>query len=117
MSGEQIDGLRPRGSYIILGRGDAYQIKSIVVEPGKRPSYQSHRYRAEHWFIVEGHGEVTVDGVTTAVGPVSSVDIGIEVPHRIENTGHLKLLFIEVQHGSYFGEDDIVRIEDDFGRT
>jgi mannose-6-phosphate isomerase len=117
MHNEQTSSRRPWGSYAVLGRGDFYQVKCIVVEPGRRPSYQSHRRRAEHWLIVEGHGTVTVDGVTTGVGPGSSVDIGVGTPHRIENTSDVRLLFIEVQLGDYFGEDDIVRLADDFGRA
>lgn len=107
---------RPWGSYTVLSDADDHKVKEILVLPGKRLSYQKHFKRAEHWFIVRGHGTVTLDGDEVLVGPGSTVDIALQMPHRIANTGDKELLFVEVQHGSYFGEDDIVRIEDDFGR-
>jgi mannose-6-phosphate isomerase len=92
-------------------------VKRIEVRPGSRLSYQQHSRRAEHWFFVAGSGTVVLDGVDIAVAPGSAVDIPIETPHRIENPGDETLVFIEVQHGTYFGEDDIVRLEDDYGRV
>ena len=91
-------------------------MKTIWVTPGKRLSYQRHEKRAEHWFIVAGHGEVTLDGVVRKIGPGDEVSCGIGVAHRVHNTGTEELIFVEVQTGTYFGEDDIIRIEDDFGR-
>jgi len=108
---------RPWGSYTVLDDADGHKVKRILVEPGRRLSYQSHSRRAEHWFVVSGEGRVTLDGEVVAVRPGSAVDIGVGVAHRIENTGTATLVFIEVQHGEYFGEDDIVRLEDDFGRV
>ncbi len=108
---------RPWGSYTVLSDADDHKVKEILVLPGKRLSYQKHAKRAEHWFVVRGEGTVTLDGTDIAVGPGSVVDIAIEQAHRMANTGTEELLFVEVQHGSYFGEDDIVRLEDDFGRT
>jgi mannose-6-phosphate isomerase len=108
---------RPWGSYTVLDDAGGHKVKRILVEPGRRLSYQSHSRRAEHWFVVSGEGRVTLDGEVVAVMPGSAVDVGVGVAHRIENTGTEALVFIEVQHGEYFGEDDIVRIEDDFGRV
>jgi mannose-6-phosphate isomerase len=108
---------RPWGNYTVLDDAQDHKVKRIVVLPGKRLSYQTHSRRAEHWFVVRGSGVVTLDGRGIAVEAGSAVDVEVGVPHRIENTGDDELVFIEVQHGEYFGEDDIVRLEDDFGRT
>jgi mannose-6-phosphate isomerase len=107
---------RPWGHYEVLQESPTYKVKSIHVNPGKRISYQRHKKRAEHWFIATGSGEVTIDGKTSPVAAGSTVDIAINQLHRIANTGNVELIFIEVQTGTYFGEDDIERVEDDFGR-
>ena len=107
---------RPWGRYEVLKESDNFKVKTIYVNPGKRISYQRHQKRAEHWYIAEGSGEVTIDGITTAVSAGSVVDIKIKQLHRIANTGSTQLVFVEVQTGTYFGEDDIERVEDDFGR-
>jgi len=107
---------RPWGSYEVLHEAATHKVKTISVIPGKRLSYQRHAKRAEHWFIVAGSGEVTIDGQVREVRAGDAVDFGIGVLHRIANTGSEILTFIEVQTGTYFGEDDIERIEDDFGR-
>ncbi len=109
---------RPWGSYTVLD-DDAHdhKVKRIVVKAGKRLSYQQHARRSEHWFIVSGRGAVTIDGTATPVAAGHAVDIPVGAAHRIENTGDADLVFVEVQHGDYFGEDDIVRLEDDFGRA
>lgn len=110
--------IRPWGNYTVLSHDEHdHKVKAIVVSPGKRLSYQRHARRSEHWFIVRGIGNVTLDGNITEVTAGVSVDVPVGTNHRIENTGDSDLLFIEVQHGDYFGEDDIVRIEDDFGRV
>ena len=109
--------VRPWGRYEVLSTSPTHQIKNIYVHPGKRLSYQRHKERAEHWFIVSGHARITLDGNVFEVASGTSVDIAIGVAHRIENIGQSELIFTEVQTGSYFGEDDIERIEDDFGRT
>jgi mannose-6-phosphate isomerase len=108
---------RPWGSYTVLDTGEGYQVKRIEVLPGKRLSYQKHAYRAEHWVMVSGTAKVTLDGqeIVCAVG--DTVDVAIGAAHRIENPGHERLVFIEVQRGTYLGEDDIVRLQDDFGRV
>jgi mannose-6-phosphate isomerase len=94
-----------------------HKVKRIEVAPGKRLSYQRHAHRAEHWFVVAGSALVTLDGVEHRLGPGQAIDIGRGAAHRIANVGSDPLVFVEVQHGDYFGEDDIVRLEDDFGRT
>jgi len=107
---------RPWGHYEVLQESPTYKVKSIHVNPGKRISYQRHKKRAEHWFIATGSGEVTIDGITSKVTAGSTIDIAINQLHRISNTSSVELIFVEVQTGTYFGEDDIERIEDDFGR-
>ena len=88
-----------------------------MVLPGKRLSYQRHARRSEHWFMVRGTAEVTLDGEVTRLSAGDSVDIPVGTDHRIANAGDAEVVFIEVQHGEYFGEDDIVRLEDDYGRS
>lgn len=107
---------RPWGTYRILEETNLCKVKEIKVLPGKRLSYQRHQKRAEHWFILEGNGVVTINGVDSPISRGSTVDFGIGDLHRISNTGSEIITFIEVQTGTYFGEDDIERIEDDFGR-
>ena len=110
--------VRPWGSYTVLDDEAAdHKVKRIVVSPGKRLSYQQHARRAEHWFMVAGSAQVTLDGVVHRLEPGAAIDIPRGAAHRIENVGRDDLVFIEVQHGDYFGEDDIVRLEDDFGRA
>jgi mannose-6-phosphate isomerase len=109
---------RPWGSFTILDEGDDYKVKRIEVLPGKRLSYQRHTRRSEHWFIVRGTAKVTLNGVETLVNTFETVDIAVGDAHRVENPSENELLvFIETQTGDYFGEDDIVRLEDDFGRS
>jgi mannose-6-phosphate isomerase len=107
---------RPWGSYTTIKEADDYKVKTITVEPGKRLSYQTHEKRSEYWVIVSGTGTVTIDGIQSMsiAGDAFIIEQGIA--HRIHNIGDEPLVFIEVQLGVYFGEDDIVRIEDDFGR-
>ena len=108
---------RPWGSYTVLSDADDHKVKEIVVAPGKRLSYQQHARRAEHWFVVRGDAVVTLDGERLEVGAGEAVDIPTGAAHRIENPGDGELVFIEVQRGEYFGEDDIVRLDDDYGRA
>ena len=109
---------RPWGNYTVLD-DDApdHKVKRLVVHPGKRLSYQRHAKRAEHWFIVSGNARVTLDGAVIDLQPGEAIDIPQGSAHRIANEGRTDLVFVEVQHGTYFGEDDIVRLEDDFGRV
>jgi mannose-6-phosphate isomerase-like protein (cupin superfamily) len=109
--------VRPWGHFVVIDDSRTHKVKRIVVHPGKRLSYQRHAQRSEHWFVVAGQGTVTLDGETSLVGAGSAVDVPVGAAHRIENSGIVDLVFIEVQQGEYFGEDDIVRIEDDFGRV
>ena len=107
---------RPWGRYEVLQEGATYKVKSIHVNPGKRLSYQRHQKRSEHWYVTDGSGEVTLDGKVQVVSRGSIIEIPQGMLHRISNTGDSELILIEVQTGSYFGEDDIERVEDDFGR-
>lgn len=108
---------RPWGSFTILAEGLNYKVKTITVLPGKRLSYQKHARRSEYWTIVQGEGIFTLDGANHSVGVGDRVEVPLRAAHRIQNPGIESLVFIEVQLGDYFGEDDIVRLEDDFGRT
>lgn len=114
---EALHDQRPWGNYTVLDQGPSHKVKRIAVAPGKRLSYQVHGRRAEHWFVVQGHGVATLDGVQIEVRLGTTIDVPTGVAHRIQNLGNEKLVFIEVQHGDYFGEDDIVRLDDDFGRV
>ena len=109
---------RPWGKFTILDEGNGYKVKRIEVLPGKRLSNQKHSKRAEHWFVVSGTARVTLDGEQIEVPAGQAVDISIGAAHRVENPHTSEnCIFIETQTGSYFGEDDIVRLEDDFGRV
>jgi len=108
---------RPWGSFTVLDDAEGHKVKKLLVRPGKRLSYQRHAQRSEHWFVVQGRGRVTVEGSSRDLTEGMAVDIPVSAAHRIENDGTDDLVFIEVQHGEYFGEDDIVRLEDDFGRA
>lgn len=108
---------RPWGSYVVIDEEPDHKVKRIVVSPQRRLSLQVHERRSEHWFVVQGEGTVTLGDSIVKVGPGDSVDVAAGTAHRVENTGESELVFIEVQHGTYFGEDDIVRLDDDFGRV
>src|SRR5438094_10221376 len=108
---------RPWGSFTVLDEGDTFKVKRIEVLPGKRLSYQKHAQRAEHWVVVEGTAKVTLDDRDITVRAGEAIDIPIGSAHRVENPGDELLVFIEVQRGSYLGEDDIIRLQDDFGRA
>lgn len=107
---------RPWGSYTILGSSDSFKTKRLDVLPGKRLSLQSHKKRTEYWIVVAGKARVTRDDELLDLGPTETVIIPVGAKHRIENPGNELLTIIEVQLGDYFGEDDIVRYQDDFGR-
>lgn len=108
---------RPWGSYTILDEGEGFKVKRIEVLPEKRLSYQKHARRSEHWYVVRGQAKVTLNGSEILVPAGEAVDIPVGAAHRVENPTDELLVFIETQTGDYFGEDDIVRIEDDFGRA
>ena len=107
---------RPWGSYTVLEERGSYKVKRIEIFPGKRLSYQRHEKRAEHWVVVEGEAVVTLEGRDIRLSPGQAVDIPRMAVHRVLNTGKGCLTMIEVQRGDYLGEDDIIRLEDDFGR-
>ena len=107
---------RPWGRFFVLHDEPTYKLKRIEVDPGERLSYQYHNMRSEAWTIVEGVGTITLEGEIKDYSPGQTILIPQGVKHRIENKRSEKVVFIEVQTGSYFGEDDIVRIEDDYNR-
>jgi mannose-1-phosphate guanylyltransferase/mannose-6-phosphate isomerase len=107
---------RPWGYYQSIDRGDRYQVKRIVVKAGGRLSLQKHYHRAEHWVVVRGAADVTLNGVAQLVHENESIYLPIGSNHRLANPGKIDLELIEVQTGSYLGEDDIVRIEDVYNR-
>jgi mannose-1-phosphate guanylyltransferase/mannose-6-phosphate isomerase len=108
---------RPWGSYQSLDIGDRHQVKRIVVKAGGRLSLQKHHHRSEHWIVVRGAARVTVNELVKIVHENESIYIPIGATHRLENPGKILLELIEVQTGSYLGEDDIIRIEDDYRRS
>jgi mannose-1-phosphate guanylyltransferase/mannose-6-phosphate isomerase len=107
---------RPWGSYQSLDNGDRHQVKRIIVKPNGRLSLQKHHHRSEHWIVVRGAARVTVNDLVKTIHENESIYIPIGATHRLENPGKIPLELIEVQTGSYLGEDDIVRIEDDYQR-
>ena len=108
---------RPWGSYTVLDEGENYKVKRIEVLSKKRLSYQSHKRRAEHWFVVRGTAKVTLNDREILVNAGEAIDIPLGAKHRVENSEDELLIFIETQTGDYFGEDDIERFDDDFGRV
>ncbi|MET3973435.1 mannose-1-phosphate guanylyltransferase/mannose-6-phosphate isomerase [Bradyrhizobium sp. RT9b] len=108
---------RPWGSYQSVDNGERHQVKRIVVKPGGRLSLQKHHHRAEHWIVVRGAARVTVNETVKTVHENESIYIPMGAVHRMENPGKIMLELIEVQTGSYLGEDDIIRIEDDYQRS
>ena len=107
---------RPWGYYDVVDAGPGFKVKRLVVRPGQRLSYQRHARRSEHWFVVAGSGQITLDGGTRPLGVGDTADIPAGTAHRVACDGTDDLVIIEVQTGSYFGEDDIERFDDDYGR-
>lgn len=109
--------VRPWGEYWVLEDAENYKVKRILVNPGGRLSLQYHHHRAEVWTIVSGVGTITINDEIKdyAVGNVAQIPLGAH--HRMENRTDEPVVFIEVQYGTYFGEDDIVRVEDDYNRA
>lgn len=114
---EKREDRRPWGFYEVLIDNEDHKVKRITVYPGQRLSYQKHKKRNEHWFILEGRARVTRDGIDHILKKGDHIDIPSGAWHRIKNEDERNLVFIEVQTGDYFGEDDIERIEDDYGRV
>jgi mannose-1-phosphate guanylyltransferase len=108
---------RPWGKYDSIDNGHRYQVKLITVKPGEKLSVQMHHHRAEHWIVVSGTANVTIDGDTRMLTENQSMYIPVGSVHALENPGKIPLELIEVQSGTYLGEDDIVRFEDRYGRT
>ncbi len=108
---------RPWGYYQVLSDEPDHKVKRIIVHPDKRLSLQRHAHRSEHWYIIQGKAIVTLDDKQIPLMKGMSADIPRGTAHRIKNPGTDNLVFIEVQTGDYFGEDDIERLEDDFGRA
>ena len=108
---------RPWGGYSSILNGARFQVKKLFVKPGKKLSLQKHHHRAEHWIVVSGTAEVTIDGKVTMLSENESIYLPLGCVHRLANPGKIQLELIEVQTGSYLGEDDIIRIEDEFGRA
>jgi mannose-1-phosphate guanylyltransferase/mannose-6-phosphate isomerase len=108
---------RPWGGFEVLSDAKEFKTKKITIDPGQRLSYQSHAKRAEHWIVVSGKAEVTLDEKVIPLTAGQSVYIPVGSKHRIRNPGTVPLIFVEVQTGSYFGEDDIVRYQDDYNRV
>lgn len=107
---------RPWGAWYVLDEGPGYKIKRIHVQPGKRLSLQSHKFRAESWTVVVGIARVQVDDTVATLQPGEMIQIPLGAKHRLENIGSEELMMFEVQRGSSTAEDDITRYEDDFGR-
>src|SRR5690242_3186186 len=108
--------VRPWGAWQVLDAGPGWKVKRIEVTPGQRLSYQTHAHRSEHWVVVSGTATCLLDGKKVVLRVGQSVDVPRGTPHRISNLHDEDLVVIEVQRGDYLGEDDIVRLEDDYGR-
>lgn len=108
---------RPWGYYKILSDEKTYKVKVIVVYPNQRLSLQRHQKRSEHWYVIKGRAKVTLDGFEITINVGESIDIPKFSWHRVMNSDNENLIFVEVQTGDYFGEDDIERKEDDYGRV
>jgi len=108
---------RPWGSWEVLDEGAGYKVKRIHVTPGCRLSYQRHEHRSEHWVVLTGVATVVIDGDVSVAYAGQTVDVPQGAMHRLGNAHAAELVIIEVQRGHYTGEDDIVRLEDDYGRS
>ena len=108
---------RPWGFYEVLADEPDHKIKRITVYAGERMSLQRHLRRSEHWYLIKGTAVITLDKKEISLRPGDSIDIPKGAVHRLRNSGKKDVVFIEVQRGDYFGEDDIERLEDDYGRV
>ena len=108
---------RPWGSWFVLDEGEGYKVKRIEVSPHRRLSYQTHAHRSEHWVVIFGTATCVVNGETVVATQGETVSIDVGDAHRIANEHDEPLVIIEIQRGGYTGEDDIVRLEDDYGRV
>ncbi|WP_337286674.1 phosphomannose isomerase type II C-terminal cupin domain [Candidatus Methylomirabilis sp.] len=112
-----LTGIRPWGCWTVLEEGEGYKVKRIEVNPGQRLSLQRHTHRNEHWVVVAGTAKVIIGERTSFVATQESTFVPAGMVHRIENLGPDFLIIIEIQNGRYLGEDDIVRLQDDYGRS
>ncbi len=108
---------RPWGKWQVINTGNQHTVKLIEVDPGQRFSLQIHNHRSEHWLVVEGRGTATIGGDIINIEQGRHIFIPSDTKHRIHNTGSGPLVFVEVQFGRFLDEDDVVRLEDDYGRT
>ena len=108
---------RPWGTFHVLDESKGFKVKRIVVKEGGRLSMQSHKHRSEHWTVIEGKATVTVDDKVVVMTRGEAVDIPLQAKHRLENLHEGKVTIIEVQFGSYLGEDDIIRYDDAYARA
>ena len=109
--------MRPWGRWTVLGEGEGYKVKRIEVNPGQRLSLQRHAQRSEHWIVVAGTAKMIIGERTSFVQTQESTFVPAGAVHRIENPGPYLLIIIEIQNGAYLGEDDIIRLQDDYGRN
>jgi mannose-6-phosphate isomerase-like protein (cupin superfamily) len=107
---------RPWGTFEVIQTEEAFQIKRLHIYPGKRISLQSHKFRAEHWFVISGKGTAEIDGAELHVSPGDSVNVPVGSKHRLGCSSETSLIIVEIQTGNSFAESDIIRFEDDFGR-
>jgi mannose-6-phosphate isomerase-like protein (cupin superfamily) len=109
----------PWGSWAVLEDATNFKVKKIIVKPGNRLSYQKHFKREEFWMVVQGRADILLDGKSYTLEPGQTIFIPKESLHRVANKKENSedLIFIEIQRGEYFGEDDIVRVDDDYGRA
>ncbi|WP_222165573.1 phosphomannose isomerase type II C-terminal cupin domain [Edaphocola aurantiacus] len=109
--------IRPWGQYWVLEDAPTHKVKRIVVKPKGRLSYQYHHHRSEIWTIIEGEATITLDGEVYTLGPSEVFRVPQGAKHRLENRQETPLTIIEIQYGTYFGEDDIIRLDDDYQRV
>lgn len=114
---DQLKEVRPWGWFIILACTEHFKVKQISVAISGKLSLQSHKYREEHWVIVSGSGKATVNDETRVLNKAESIKVPYNAIHSLENIGNIPLVIIETQIGSYFGEDDITRYADIYGRS
>jgi mannose-6-phosphate isomerase len=108
---------RPWGHFCVLEDAPRHKVKRIVIQPRQRLSLQKHGHRREHWFVLEGEAVVTCNDTEIRLSAGEAIDIPEGAWHRVKNSGTAPLIFVEVQTGDYFGEDDITRADDDYGRA
>ena len=110
-------GERPWGSWELLACGEGYVLKRIIVQPGQKLSLQKHQFRSEHWVVVGGAAVVTRDAEVVDLKENEGIFLPLGCVHRLENKGTVPLVLIEIQTGTYLGEDDIIRLDDVYGRS